>query len=125
MSSSLLRYKEKHCVREPHETGVIAVAFSLRGEFVATAGLDGRVCIWDVNDYRLVHVYRGEITVLSLCWIVDASAENSLILGFQDGNVGVLTLHAVSPITIFSYGETGEFTVGRPDHFGPEGLRRA
>ncbi|KAI0712370.1 WD40-repeat-containing domain protein [Earliella scabrosa] len=91
--STLLRYKELHRVQDHHDIGITAAAFSPRGSFLATAGLDGKVCVWEVSDYKLSYVYKGDTAILSLCWSVDKPGEeNSLVIGYQDGNVGTLSL---------------------------------
>lgn len=90
---ALLRYQETQCFRE-HDIGIAAVAFSSQATYLGTAGLDGRVCIWDVNRSKLRYVYKSDTPILSIAWV--ANSEDSVIVGFQDGNVGTLHWTSVS-----------------------------
>ena len=58
---------------------------------VATAGLDGKVCLWVVQTGKLVHATIGKSPVTSLRWI-----EESIIFGSKDGNISVLTISSAS-----------------------------
>ncbi len=91
--AALLRYKETVCLKE-HDIGITAVAFSSQATYLGTAGLDGRVCIWDINGSQLCHVFKGDTPVLSIAWVADS--EDSVIVGFQDGNIGTLHWTSVS-----------------------------
>ncbi|KAI0690828.1 WD40-repeat-containing domain protein, partial [Cerioporus squamosus] len=75
---------------ENHDTGITCVAFSCQGTFLASAGLDGRVCIWEVNSQRLLHMYKCETSISSISWM--QNGEDSLIVGYEDGNVGTLSM---------------------------------
>lgn len=89
----LLRYKELYCSQD-HAIGVSSIAFSSQGTYFATAGLDGKVCIWEVDGFNLRHVYKSNTPIISVVWLPDR--EDSILIGYQDGNVGTLTQTSVS-----------------------------
>lgn len=95
--SVYLRYQEMYLARD-HYLGITSVAFSFGGTLLATAGLDGRVCIWNVNARRLLHIYTSRTPILSLAWI--QSGEDSLLLGYEDGNVATLSITSVSTLYV-------------------------
>ncbi|KAI1782179.1 WD40-repeat-containing domain protein [Ganoderma leucocontextum] len=79
------RYQEFRRLTNGHSRGITTVSFSAEGTFVATGGLDGKVCIWGVQDGRLLHCYTGQTSILCLEWM--PSREDALLCGSQDGNV--------------------------------------
>ncbi|RPD81759.1 WD40 repeat-like protein [Lentinus tigrinus ALCF2SS1-7] len=89
----VLRYLETVRLSRGHSSGITALAFSLKGQFLASAGLDGKVCIWRADDFRLLHVItRSEdIAVLSLAWL--GPNEDTLICGLKDGNIVTIIVH--------------------------------
>ncbi len=88
-----LRYEELYCARD-HYLGITSVTFSPNGTFLATAGLDGTVCIWRVADHALLHVYKNKTAIVCLAWILNG--EDSVLLGYEDGNVATLSITSVS-----------------------------
>lgn len=84
------QYQQKLVLEDGHTQGITAVAFSRDGVYLATAGLDGRVCIWNTDDGKLLHMYKGSSPVLSLAWV--PSGEEALLFGTRDGNIGLLTV---------------------------------
>ncbi|RDX42307.1 WD40 repeat-like protein [Lentinus brumalis] len=84
------RYKEKTILSGGHDKAVASVAFSLSGNYVATAGLDGRVCVWEAEEGTLLHRYSGKSAALCLAWV--PSGEETLLFGTADGNIGMLTM---------------------------------
>ncbi|KAI0700645.1 WD40-repeat-containing domain protein [Cerioporus squamosus] len=84
-----LRYVEQYCARD-HYLGVTSIAFSPNGTYLATAGLDGTVCIWEVANHHLLHVYKNKTAIVSLAWILNG--EDSVLLGYEDGNVATLSI---------------------------------
>lgn len=85
--SMVLKYLEAARLSRGHSAGITALAFSPRGTYIASAGLDGKVCVWRSNDYDLIHVISraGDIPVLSVAWL--SSAEDRLICGLKDGGI--------------------------------------
>lgn len=100
----LLRYKESYCAKA-HAIGISCVAFSSQGSYLATAGLDGKVCIWEVKEFRLRYVYKSETPVLTALWL--PNGEDSVLLGYQDGHVATLTHTSVSGTVRLSYSVHG------------------
>ncbi len=88
----LLRYNEIFCAQE-HEFGITAVAFSSQNTLLATAGLDGKVCLWDVRTHALLHTYKNDTAIVCMDW--KSQSEDTLVIGYQDGNVATLSLTAV------------------------------
>ncbi|RPD53261.1 WD40 repeat-like protein [Lentinus tigrinus ALCF2SS1-7] len=84
-----LRYKQKVHLNNGHTRGITAVAFSPKGTYVATAGLDGHVCIWRVSDGKLLYRFSGISPVLSITW---TGCEESLLFGTKDGNILLLSV---------------------------------
>ncbi|KAI0363917.1 WD40 repeat-like protein [Pilatotrama ljubarskyi] len=72
---------------EAHCDAVTAVAFSPHGQLLATGGLDGRVCLWDVVSSKLLYVFSGTSPVLSLQWL---HSDENLVCGMEDGTVASL-----------------------------------
>ncbi|RDX39902.1 WD40 repeat-like protein [Lentinus brumalis] len=66
---------------EAHTKGITSVAFNENGSFLATAGLDGHVCIWDVRTWSLLDTWAAKTPVTSLAWFTD----HALICGLSDG----------------------------------------
>ncbi|RPD67767.1 WD40 repeat-like protein [Lentinus tigrinus ALCF2SS1-7] len=67
-----------------HTKGITNVVFSPSGTYLATGGLDGRICIWDVDSGRLCYVYTGPSEVLELVW---PSSDPGLMCGLGDGHI--------------------------------------
>ncbi|TFK82789.1 WD40 repeat-like protein [Polyporus arcularius HHB13444] len=84
-----LHYKALYRTQD-HSLGITSVAFSSAGTLLATAGLDGRVCIWEVKSHKLLHIYTSNTPVISLTWI--KNGEDSVVLGYEDGNVATLSI---------------------------------
>lgn len=80
-------------VPEGHAGGLTAVAFSSSGQFLATAGLDCKVCIWRVSDRRLLHTLSGRSLTLCISWL--PSSDDSLLCGMRDGCVTAMTFREV------------------------------
>ncbi|RPD78445.1 WD40 repeat-like protein [Lentinus tigrinus ALCF2SS1-7] len=64
-----------------HSQGITAISFNPEGSLLATASLDGAVCIWSTNTWTLLDVYRAKVAITSLHWFND----NTLVCGLQDG----------------------------------------
>ncbi|KAI9069148.1 WD40 repeat-like protein [Trametes sanguinea] len=73
-----------------HDRGITRVAFSPSGSYLATAGLDGRICVWEIESMQLLYSFDGDSPVLSLLWI--PPTEDILVCGFHCGNVAVLKI---------------------------------
>ena len=93
MANQPLRYRKTYSL-QGHDIGIAAVAFSAYATFLATSGLDGQLCIWDVQTGRLSRVFKGDTAILSLVWL--PYGEDSVVVGYQDGNVAILSLSSVS-----------------------------
>ncbi|KAI0702554.1 WD40-repeat-containing domain protein [Earliella scabrosa] len=75
------RYTQTAHLTDGHSGGITAVVFNPDGSFLATAGLDGTVCIWDTKTWLLLDVYRSKAKVTSLAWFDD----EALVCGLADG----------------------------------------
>ena len=93
MANQPLRYRKAYSL-QGHEVGITAVAFSASATFLATSGLDGQLCVWDVQTGRLLRVFKGDTAILSLSWLPDG--EDNIIVGYQDGNVAMVSMSSVS-----------------------------
>lgn len=88
----VLRYKEVFSA-DIHAVGITSLEFSPRGTFLAAAGLDGKVCVWYVENNRNHRTFTGETVVLSLAWL--PNREDKIVVGYQDGNVAILSLNPI------------------------------
>ena len=95
-----MRYKEFRRLSNGHSRGITSVSFSSEGNHIATGGLDGKICIWRLDDNKLLHSFSGQTAILSLIWI--PGKENALLCGSQDGNVTVLTISEVRRAVYFT-----------------------
>ena len=78
---------------EGHQDGITVLTFSPNGLLLASGGLDGRVCIWDMGNLKLQHVFSGKSAVLSLSWLEQSNEH--LVCGMDDGTIASLTLFVV------------------------------
>ncbi|KAI0738687.1 WD40-repeat-containing domain protein [Daedaleopsis nitida] len=81
------KYQKLFSLSNEHSKGISSVAFSPHGSFVATAGLDGKVCWWDMENGDLLYAWAGDSAVLRVVWVPEQ--EDSIICGLKDGNVAV------------------------------------
>ena len=81
------------CLRvfQDHKRHVYALAFSPDGSSVASAGLDAKVCIWNITDGTLLHIFAGASPVLSLAWVKDGV----LLCGAEDGSISMIYTSSV------------------------------
>ncbi|KAI0655862.1 WD40-repeat-containing domain protein [Cubamyces menziesii] len=86
----VLRYLEAMRLTRGHSSGVSALAFSPGGTYLASAGLDGKACIWNPSDGRLLHVFSNAVPILTLTW--DSPGEDTVICGLQDGTIVSLAI---------------------------------
>ncbi|PIL36028.1 hypothetical protein GSI_01688 [Ganoderma sinense ZZ0214-1] len=100
MSSTSLRYEQAHS-EQNHDVGVASLAFSMHGTFLATAGLDGKVCVWDVEARQLFRTFVGKTAVLALAWL--PNGEDTILVGYQDGNVTILSMTSFQDVVAVSY----------------------
>ncbi len=76
-----------------HGDGITCALFSPAGRYLASGGLDGKVCIWDVDDGQLLHRHTGNSAVTAIAWI--PSTENELLFGTKGGNISRLVISTV------------------------------
>ncbi|KIP01816.1 hypothetical protein PHLGIDRAFT_326339 [Phlebiopsis gigantea 11061_1 CR5-6] len=88
-----LTYTKSNDLTEGHKGAISMVSFSSFGTYLATSGLDGRVCLWKVSEGTLLHVVESTTPVLSICWI--PQREDSLICGLGDGSIGLVTTSSI------------------------------
>ncbi|KAI0366439.1 WD40 repeat-like protein [Pilatotrama ljubarskyi] len=74
---------------EAHSDAVTTVAFSRHGQLLATGGLDGRACLWDVVSGKLLYVFLGKSPVLSFAWL---GSDEGLVCGMEDGTIATLAI---------------------------------
>ncbi|KAI9060540.1 WD40 repeat-like protein, partial [Trametes sanguinea] len=67
------------------------VAFSPNGEWLASGGLDGRLCVWHVGSGKLLYVFSGKSPVLSAVWL---DSHEHLVCGMEDGTIASLAIQA-------------------------------
>ncbi len=94
------KYAKQATLVNGHTSGITALAFSPGGTYLASAALDGCVCIWDVEASRLLHRYEGDSAVLCLAWV--PSGEATVIFGTRKGNIEMLTISVALVSASFS-----------------------
>lgn len=81
-----LHYAQTAHLTEGHSQGITTVKFNPTGSFLATGSLDGSVCVWDTETWKLLDVYYAESRVTSLAWYNDTA----LVCGLEDGIISSL-----------------------------------
>lgn len=89
------KYKQISLLSNGHSKGITAMKFNPLGTMLATGGLDGNICIWEVPTGRLIHNTVGQSPVASLQWVSRGGGEEIILLGSKDGNISVLTTSSV------------------------------
>ncbi|KAI0688939.1 WD40-repeat-containing domain protein [Earliella scabrosa] len=85
----MLRYTQL-CHLNCHEDAVTTVVFSPGGNFLATGSLDGKLCIWHVEEGRLLYRHIGEHEITAIVWLPEGESE--LLFGTRRGHVVRLTI---------------------------------
>lgn len=93
-----LRYQEYSRCRGSHDGGITSAAFSADGTYLATGGMDGKVCLWDPESGKLLHHYKTDTPVLSLAW-TDIS-KVALVCGLYNGSLALLEVTEVSTMAL-------------------------
>ncbi|KAI0709141.1 WD40-repeat-containing domain protein [Earliella scabrosa] len=92
------KYQRSLTLSNEHTKGVSVVSFSHDGSFIATGGLDGKICWWRTEDGELLYVWTGDSAVLSLVWV--PRRLDTLLCGLQDGNLVVVR----DTLSVFGFG---------------------
>nr|VWO96409.1 Guanine nucleotide-binding protein subunit beta-like protein (Cytoplasmic antigenic protein 1) [Ganoderma boninense] len=88
------RYTETARLTEGHTAqGITCVEFNPDGTLLATGGMDGRLCIWDAEQGRLLHQYitLSAVPITSLGWI-DAERP-TVMVGNKSGNLVIVVVN--------------------------------
>ena len=107
MSGPLL-YVPLASLEGAHSSGVAAVAFSPNGLYLATAGLDCKLCVWKLSDQEIFHSFSCNSPILSLAWLPDS--DSTLIFGAQDGSISTLELDLVTCIVRILDGDSYSYS---------------
>lgn len=86
-----LQYQQRRTFTNGHTNGVMDLQFNASGDLLASAGLDNLVCIWSVQDAKLLHTVRGTCPTLSLAWIPGQG--ETLMCGLRDGSIGCISIN--------------------------------
>lgn len=92
-----LQYQQSARLLEPegHTEAISAVSFSPTGSLLASASLDGKVCVWSASRHKLLYIFSGKSAVLSLIWI--PPTDDHIVCGMEDGTIACLTITQVCP----------------------------
>ncbi|RPD60320.1 WD40 repeat-like protein [Lentinus tigrinus ALCF2SS1-6] len=85
-------YTQTAHLTDGHSKGVTALAFNSDGSLLATAGLDGTLCIWNTSTWTLSDVYYAKNPIVSVAWYT----ANALICGLEDGVMSSVKITHVS-----------------------------
>ncbi|KAI8343294.1 WD40-repeat-containing domain protein [Chlamydoabsidia padenii] len=99
-----------------HTDSVTAVAFSVEGDYVASAGMDGRVRVWKVENGELCASVEGPDEVVWMNWHPKG---NVLLAGASDSTIWMWAMPTGKFMNIFN-GHAGPVTAGR---FTPDGKK--
>ncbi|KAI0363409.1 WD40 repeat-like protein [Pilatotrama ljubarskyi] len=89
-------YIQHALLQGAHRGAITAVAIRPGDSRVATASLDGDVCIWEISSQKVLYAYRGGMPVLALRW--DDRGEHRLLCGMDNGYVASLEITAQDKI---------------------------
>lgn len=89
----MLQYQQLKSLPDVHTKGIVKAAFSCQGTYLATAGLDGRVCVWNLAGGELLCSFRGASSALVVEWV--GPDENSLLCGSEDGYIAKYNINGV------------------------------
>ncbi|EOD21019.1 hypothetical protein EMIHUDRAFT_450890 [Emiliania huxleyi CCMP1516] len=76
--------------KDGHSEDVSTTAFSPNGRYLATAGLDKQVFVWDAACGESLDRHRGDATPCGLCWSPTA---NTLCFLDDSGQLGIWVVH--------------------------------
>ena len=93
MPTSKLRYYECNVLRG-HTGGIVAMAFSPDGNYLATAGTDRRLCIWNVKNGSQLHSLSANLSIFSLAWLSPPC--RAVFCGAEDGSIFLLRIGEVN-----------------------------
>lgn len=81
-----MKYTQTAQLTGEHSKGITSLVFNASGSFLASASLDGAVCIWDTKTWLLLDVYNSKTPISSIRW----ATEDSLVCGLSDGILAIL-----------------------------------
>ena len=79
------RYTEYGRLQGGHDNSVTTLSFSPFGRYIATAALDGTICIWEVLNLKLLCQYSGNDYAVSIAWFPGQEAK--LLAGMARGSI--------------------------------------
>lgn len=85
-----MRYQEYRVLTDIHSDTIACVAFSEDGKLLASAGLDGNLCVWSLKTGLLYYQYFTGHAVLSIVW---ADFER-ILCGLKDGSIACLVINS-------------------------------
>ncbi|RDX40379.1 WD40 repeat-like protein [Lentinus brumalis] len=89
-------YSELGRLQGGHSAAITAIAISPRATYLASAGLDNRVCVWELSSGKLLYEYNGSSAAVSLAWL--PAGEDRILCSMLDGYVVSLSF-SVAAIT--------------------------
>ncbi|KAJ2985919.1 hypothetical protein NUW54_g9980 [Trametes sanguinea] len=88
-----MRYQQSE-ILDGHSGGVVAISFSGDGRYVATAGTDRLLCIWDVQSGLKLHSLTTDTPILSVAWL--PYDREDIVCGAEDGSISLLEIGKTS-----------------------------
>ncbi|KAH9854791.1 WD40-repeat-containing domain protein [Lenzites betulinus] len=83
-----MRYRREHKLSGHQTGGISQVSFSPNSTLLATADLEGKMCIWEVSSGTLLYSYQAAAPILSITWPADLE----FVCGLGDGTIATATV---------------------------------
>ena len=105
-----LKFRGKYQLLSPvHEDSITCVAFSIKGDYVASGGLGRRLHIFSLDDGKLHYSIVTTSSIKSLIWLPGPGAEQTLLCACHSGILMNIVIrpgvrdHIFTPLRLRSY----------------------
>ena len=81
-----------------HYATITAITISPHATYLATAALDGKICIWETATHKLLYEYTSSSSALSIAWV--PTREDGVVCGLMNGYVVSLSFSKVLSLLV-------------------------